>query len=172
MVPMLELIAIIVLYIVPLYITNASALLFGGKHPIDFNKKFLGKPLLGKGKTIEGTISGITIGLLAVFLVNVFFQQYTMLVHENYLVFGAMLCVGALTGDITASFIKRRLGIPRGGQVLLLDQLDFVIGGMAFSYWMRIPALDEAVLIVAITLVMHRLSNYIAFKFKIKTVPW
>ncbi len=169
---MLEFAVRIALYLAPLYITNASALLFGGKHPLDFDKKLLGKPILGKGKTIEGTLSGFAIGVLSVFLITVFFGKYTSRLYHNYLLVGILLCAGAMGGDILGSFIKRRSGIPRGGRVFLLDQLDFVFGGIALSYWLVTPTPLEATLIIGITLLAHCLANYAAFKLKMKNVPW
>jgi len=169
---MFELAVRIALYLVPLYITNASALLFGGKHPLDFDKKLLGKPIFGRGKTIEGTLSGFAVGVLSVFLITLFFGKYTLLLYHNYLLVGILLCAGAMGGDVLGSFIKRRSGIPRGGRVFLLDQLDFVFGGIALSYWLVIPTPLEATLIIVITLLAHCLANYAAFKLKMKSVPW
>lgn len=169
---MLELIVRLALYLIPLYITNSTALLFGGKRPVDFNKKLLGMPLLGEGKTIEGTLSGLLFGLLSVFLLGCFLPEYAAWLYPNYFLFGMLLCLGAVAGDFLGSFIKRRSGIPRGGRVFLLDQLDFVIGGIAFSYWLAAPRPVEASLIIAITLIAHVLSNYLAFKLKVKSVPW
>lgn len=172
MVGMLELIIRSALYILPLYITNASELLFGGKTPLDFDKKLGGKPLLGKGKTIKGTTAGLVAGVFSVILIDWFFGEFTVLLHSNYVFFGVLLCLGAIIGDIVASFIKRRIGIRRGGRAPLLDQLDFIAGGLAFSSLMVIPRLWETVLIVFLTLVVHSSSNYIAFKLKMKNVPW
>ncbi len=162
----------VMLYLVPLYITNASALLFGGKHPLDFDKKLFGKAIFGMGKTIEGTLGGLLAGLLSVFLIILFFGEFTPLLHSNYFLVGTLLCVGAVGGDLLGSFIKRRSGIPRGGRVFLLDQLDFVFGGIALSYWLVVPTPLEATLIVGITLIAHCLTNYVAFKLKMKSVPW
>ena len=169
---MLELIARIALYLIPLYITNSTALLFGGKRPLDCNRKLLGAPVFGKGKTLEGTLSGLAFGLLSVFLLAHFLPEYTAWLHPNYLLFGSLLCFGAVAGDLMGSFIKRRSGIQRGGRVFLLDQLDFVIGGIALTYWLAAPKPEEAALIVVITLFAHCLSNYIAYRLKMKSVPW
>lgn len=172
MVHMYEFAIRVLLYLIPLYITNASALLFGGKHSLDFGKKLLGKPIFGRGKTIEGTIGGLFAGLVSVGLIIFFFGEFTPLLHRNYLLVGTLLCTGAIGGDLLGSFIKRRSGIPRGGRVFLLDQLDFVIGGIALSYWLVIPTPLEATLIIIITILIHSLANYAAFKLKMKKVPW
>jgi len=169
---MLGLIVRVVLYLIPLYITNSTALLFGGKRRLDLGRELMGMPLLGKGKTIEGTLSGLAFGLLSVFLLSTFLSEYTAWLHPDYLLFGTLLCFGAVAGDLMGSFIKRRSGIQRGGRVFLLDQLDFIIGGIAFTYWLATPMPEEAALIVVITLVAHCLSNYIAYRLKMKSVPW
>jgi len=169
---MIEILIRITLYLIPLYITNASALVFGGERPLDFNIKLLGAPIFGKGKTFEGTFAGIAMGLLSVFILFTFFPAQTGLLGENFLVFGSLLCIGAMFGDLLGSFIKRRSGIPRGGRVFLLDQLDFVFGGLLLTYWLIEPAWEELVLIIGITLLAHCFSNYCAYKLKMKSVSW
>jgi len=169
---MIETLIIVSLYLIPLYITNASALIFGGKTPLDFGKKLFGKEILGKGKTVRGTFFGIAMGISSVLVLSFIFPDFTLMFHTDYLLAGSMICVGALFGDLVGSFIKRRADIPRGGQILILDQLDFVISGIAFSYWARFPSILETVLIVVITLIAHRVANFIAFKWKMKSVPW
>lgn len=164
-----EIFVSLIAYLVPIYIANASALLFGGGLPLDFNKKLFGKPILGRGKTFKGTFSGIFFGSLSVFIIAPFIPEGFI---TNYYVFGIMLVLGAITGDIVASFIKRRLGLKRGAQAPLLDQLDFVAGSFLFTLWIRTPTLEEVIIIVLITLTLHRIANYIAYKIKLKEVPW
>lgn len=43
-----------------------------------------------------------------------------------------MLSLGALIGDLTESFIKRRIGFPPGASLPVADQLDFVAGALLF----------------------------------------
>jgi len=168
----MELIVKLCFYLAPLYITNASAMLFGGKKPLDFNKKFLGKDLLGKGKTFEGTFSALAIGILASYLIELLFKQQTMLITNNYLLFGSLLSIGALLGDIVASFFKRRINLKPGDQLLLVDQLDFVFGGILLTANIYMPSITEIIIIVIITLIAHKLTNFLAFKLKVKKVPW
>ncbi|MEM3606836.1 MAG: CDP-archaeol synthase, partial [Candidatus Bathyarchaeia archaeon] len=53
------------IFILPAYIANASAVVFHGKKPIDFNKTFIDKKrVFGANKTIEGFIGGFLCGLL------------------------------------------------------------------------------------------------------------
>ncbi len=168
----MEFLIALVLYTIPLYITNASAMLFGGGVPLDLGKKINGLPVLGEGKTIRGTLAGFFFGLVSIFTINYFFSSITESIIGNYLLFGMLLCSGAILGDICASFIKRRLGLKRGHPVILLDQLDFVFGGILLSLLIRVPSLIEIAIIAIITLIAHKITNFAAFKLKMKKVPW
>ncbi|PIN98443.1 MAG: hypothetical protein COT90_04370 [Candidatus Diapherotrites archaeon CG10_big_fil_rev_8_21_14_0_10_31_34] len=162
----------IILILIPLYIANSTAMLLGGKTPIDFNSKFLDKkPLFGEGKTIKGTFFGILTGIIAVIIVNYFFQGNVPII-PNYLYYGALLSVGAILGDIIGSFIKRRAGVERGKPVFLLDQLDFVFVGLLLGSIAYNISIQLVFLISVITLFAHKTANFIAFKFKLKKVPW
>ncbi len=160
------------LYAIPLYITNASSLLFGGGMPLDFGRKIGGRPILGKGKTVRGTFSGLSFGILSIFITGFLFPEAVAEAIGDYAAFGILLCSGSILGDLAGSFLKRRFGLKRGHPVLLLDQLDFVLGGILLSLAVRIPAPAEVALIAVLTLVAHRITNFIAFKIRIKKVPW
>ncbi len=159
----------LILTILPMYIANASALLFGnGKTPLDLNLKFWdNKPLFGKGKTIKGTIAGIICGSFAGY-----FIYYLNFGFPYYLEYSFMASLGAILGDLAGSFIKRRLNIERGKDLFLLDQLDFVIGGLALTYYLNPLNIQTIILIMLLTIFMHKLTNYIAYVIKIKGVPW
>ena len=157
----------------PMYLTNSMAMLFGGKSRLDFGLKFLdGRPLLGKSKSLRGTFFGIVIGMILVASIWLFLPEYTARLTDNYLVYGLMLCLGAVAGDIVASFFKRRMKLAPGREVLLLDQLDFIAGGLAFTLYAYIPTLIEVGVLLVATLFFHKLANFLAFKSKLKRVPW
>jgi len=168
----LFLITKILLILIPLYIANSTAMLLGGKTRIDLNTDFIDKkPLFGEGKTVKGTFFGILAGIVAVLIVNFCFQGNTPIIPQ-YLWYGSLLAIGAITGDLLGSFIKRRCGIERGKPVFLLDQLDFVVIGILLGSRICVISIELFVLICLITLVAHKTSNFIAFKFKLKKVPW
>jgi len=165
----------IIIYIIPMYIANSSAMLFGGKTPIDLNIKFIdGRPIFGKGKTFKGTAIGIIIGTFSAILVNFLFPSITGQITTNFILLGFALSIGAVLGDMAGSFFKRRNNIPRGNEILFLDQLDFVIGAMLLgaltTYY--IPGFYEVFLIAAATIIIHKITNFLAFKIKLKKVPW
>jgi len=162
----------IILILIPLYLANSSAMILGGKTPIDLNQNFVDKkPFLGKGKTFKGTFLGIFAGIIAVALIEFYFQGNTPIIN-NYLYYGILVSVGAILGDLIGSFLKRRMDIERGKPVLLLDQLDFVIVGILFGSFVHKISIELFLLVCIITLVAHRIANFVAFKFKLKKVPW
>lgn len=168
-----EFFAIVSLIAIPLYLSNGLALVFGRGMPIDFNKKFFdGRPLLGKGKTFRGAFAGIFFGTAGSFIVNALFPQLTAFLPADYVLYGFLLASGAVLGDIAASFIKRRLGLERGSRVLLLDQLDFLAGGILLGALIFTPTIEQVIFLMIFTLSMHRFANLVAFKTKIKKVPW
>ena len=141
----------VALMALPMYVTNSMAMVFGGGSRLDFNANFFdGRPLLGKSKTLRGTFFGVMLGMVCVIAIWLLFPQYTILLTDNYLLYGLMLCLGAIIGDAVASFFKRRLDFSPGREVLLLDQLDFVIGGLIFTSFIYLPTLFE-LLVLAVT---------------------
>ena len=138
--------------IIPAYIANASALLIGGKTPIDFGKTWKdGKRILGDGKTWNGLISGGFIGVTSGFALATAAPYINSIFVENDLEIIsitnfngfpfmipliASITYGALLGDIFESFFKRRRGIIRGKDWIPFDQIDFILGVLCFSFLM------------------------------------
>jgi CDP-2,3-bis-(O-geranylgeranyl)-sn-glycerol synthase len=163
----------LIFYVAPMYFANSTAMLFGGKTPIDFGAKFIDeKPLFGKGKTIKGTLIGIFCGSLAGAIISILYKNETSLLFANYFLFSVLTSTGAIIGDIVGSFIKRRIGIDSGKEAFILDQLDFIIGGIVFGLVVYSPSVLETALICAATIIIHKVSNWVAYKINLKKVPW
>tara|TARA_B110001454_G_scaffold190333_1_gene189460 strand:- start:52 stop:672 length:621 start_codon:yes stop_codon:yes gene_type:complete len=193
---------VIVLWIMmPAYLANTIAVLTGGNYPIDQGKNYNdGNRILGDGKTwsglIGGTLGGIIIGYLLFYFGDTIIwnishncpNDYNYCVSligeelwgENPLLIFFLLSFGALFGDITASFIKRRSQLKRGDKSPLLDMFDFI--GMAlllnfiFAHeWLMSWILDGYVplftLLIA-TPILHRGVNIIGYKLGVKNEPW
>ncbi|MBM3282400.1 MAG: CDP-2,3-bis-(O-geranylgeranyl)-sn-glycerol synthase [Candidatus Diapherotrites archaeon] len=157
----------------PLYVANSSAMVFGGKTPIDGNRNWSdGRPIFGKGKTWKGTGMGVLIGTFVGLLLWYFFPVYTQLVSSEYVAYVFLLSTGGLVGDIVGSFIKRRMNMPRGHPAQILDQLDFVVGGVLFSVAFSTPNWTALILLVMITPFMHMTFNRLAYMIGMKSVPW
>jgi CDP-2,3-bis-(O-geranylgeranyl)-sn-glycerol synthase len=156
-----------------MYFANSTAMLFGGKTPIDFGVKFIDKkPLFGKGKTIKGTLIGIVCGSFAGLIISIFYKNEISMLFTNYFLFSILTSIGAIIGDIIGSFIKRRLGIDSGKEAFILDQLDFIIGGIVFGLAVYSPSALEIAFICVATIIIHKVSNWIAYKANLKKVPW
>lgn len=163
----------ILLYLLPMYIANSSAMLFGFGRRLDAGKNFTdGRALLGKGKTISGTCAGIFFGTLTAFTIYIIFPEVNSAISANYIVFGFLLSLGAIFGDIAESFLKRRIGRESGAALPILDQLDFAIGGIVFTLALYVPGAIEIAAILGITLIIHVALNGAAYLIGVKKVPW
>ncbi len=153
---------------IPALVANGSPTLIRKGHPVDLGAKFLdGRRILGDGKTFEG----FTLGVL--YATSVALTLANLLGEPLIAYYGAVAGVGALLGDMTGSFVKRRLGVERGEPLPLLDQLDFLLGAyLATSAAGYTPPLHYAAALAVIVYVLHRATNIAAYKLGIKPVPW
>lgn len=152
-------------FIFPAYCANAAPVLFGGGLPLDLGKTFYdGRPIFGKNKTFRGFFSGLIVGSI-VGLVESFFFGYPSC-------FGFLLSLGALVGDLAGAFLKRRLGIPPGGILPVIDQVDFIVGALIFSFPLNMLSLELAITVLVITPPIHLLTNFAAYKMGLKSTPW
>ena len=181
----------IVLWIMmPAYLANTIAVLTGGKYPIDQGRIHSdGNRILGDGKTwsglLGGTIGGVFIGYLQINIGGGLIKalsgsQNVDFWGENPTIVFFILSFGALFGDITASFIKRRSQLKRGDKSPLLDMFDFIGMALLLSFifandWLMSWILEGYVplftLLVA-TPILHRGVNIIGYKLGVKNEPW
>ena len=162
-------------FIAPAYAANGFPPLMQGKTAIDRGRTLNRKRLLGDGKTWEGLAGGIIVGVLVGAL------QVAYQAELDYLGLGlpqmtmplvAALVLGAMAGDLLGSFIKRRIGIKRGGQAPLLDQEGFLVAALAFAAFAQpLDGLMAAALLV-ITPPIHWLTNVCGYVMKFKRTPW
>ncbi len=153
-----------------------ARVLFRRRHPIDFNRNFVdGRRILGDGKTWEGftlgLLGGLSLGLGYTYISkDILWVPYTLLTG-----------LGALLGDSVNAFIKRRLGIREGGPFPPFDQVDYLLGSYflikAFnidSLLVLSDSLDlwSLLIVISISLILHPLTNFIAYTLRIKEVPW
>lgn len=123
--------------------------------PVDAGYRFSdGRPLFGQSKTWRGLIAGVaTTALVSVLL-------------GHGAAFGALFGAASLAGDLTSSFVKRRLGIASSGRAIGLDQvpealLPLLVGRREFGLdWLAIAVLVVLFLIgsLALSRVMYRIG--------------
>ena len=166
----------------PAYVPNNFAVLAGGGRPIDGGREWNGSRILGDGKTWRGTAVGTAAGFLLAFVLNAVNDPVsaslgvTLPTFELHAAFA--LALGAMLGDIGASFIKRRSGRQRGAAFPGLDQLDFVAGALIAAFvvapgWaLATFTLPVLAVVVVMTPVLHVTTNIVAYKLGLKNEPW
>lgn len=177
-----EIVALAIWIMLPAYLPNNVAVLVGGGAPIDGGRTLGGARVLGDGKTWRGLVGGVTAGMVVAIGLNVAEPTVSAALNVELAQFPmlavAALPLGALFGDIGASFVKRRFGAERGASVPGLDQYDLVIGSLgltAIVAWGWLSAtLTWWVLaaILVLTPMLHLATNAIAYLVGIKEVPW
>ncbi|MCE4615313.1 MAG: CDP-2,3-bis-(O-geranylgeranyl)-sn-glycerol synthase [Desulfurococcales archaeon] len=162
-----EYIDLLVIFL-PAMVANGAPVVFKGRTPLDMGREFIdGKRIFGDGKTIEGFLVGVLAGLV--------FGLLEALVAFNckFLYVGFLGGLGAMLGDITGSFFKRRIGYERGEPLLFVDQLDFALCATIFYYLIRVEMNFYALLLIYLTIfILHVGTNRIAYDLKLKDVPY
>lgn len=166
-------------FILPAYFANAAPVVSGGRFPIDGGKRFSdGNRILGDGKTIEGFLFGwlvgASLGLIQIIIWTHFGSEFVLLpktVSWSWLV-PVLLSLGALLGDLVASFFKRRSNIERGAPVLGVDQLDLILGSLLVTSPVWLPEWEVIVVLLVVTPLIHLATNRIAFGLGLKSEPY
>ena len=132
---------------------------------MDFGRNFFdGKRVFGNNKTFRGFFFGLAIGAVvgAMEVVTFHFPIF----------FAVLIPLGALIGDLTGAFVKRRVGIAPGGLLPVVDQIDFVLGALLFALPLALVSWQLAVAALLITPPIHLFTNFVAYKLKLKRNPW
>jgi CDP-2,3-bis-(O-geranylgeranyl)-sn-glycerol synthase len=173
----------------PAFVPNSAAVLFGGGRPIDFNRSWHGKRILGDGKTWTGLIGGISAGVavgILQMMIGYFAGDKNGLWGFGSLpsAFGIIIAfaVGSLLGDLCGAFIKRRLGLQRGAKAPVLDQYNFIAGALIaiilfFPAWFMSSFVDGASILALLTIlivtpILHRAVNIYGHRLGLKKEPW
>ena len=91
-----------------------------------------------------------------------------------------LLSFGALFGDMSASFFKRRSNLKRGDKSPLMDMFDFVgmaliltliFGNGLIQSWL-FDGVGPLFTLILLTPILHRGVNIIGFKIGVKNEPW
>ncbi len=165
--------------ILPAWMANTAAidvkglpLLKNWNTPIDFGRKFRGNRLFGDGKTWRGFLAGIVAATFTALLQSWYSPSGLIYMTPKI---GLFLGIGAVTGDLVESFIKRRSGLDRGHPLFLLDHLDYIFGAFLFG-WIVLPyntiGLDYLLIACILTVPIHFMANIFAWKVGLKKNPW
>ena len=178
-----ETVAVAVWAMLPAYIPNNAAVLAGGGRPIDGGRTLPdGTRPLGDGKTWRGTAIGTVAGVAVALALNLLEPAATDATGLGLPVFpvhaAVALALGAMLGDILASFLKRRTGRERGAAFPGIDQLDFVVVSLgltllaATDWFLATFTLPVLVVVLVITPLLHVSTNAGAYALGLKDEPW
>jgi len=167
------LVAQALIFIFPAYCANGTPVLAGGGIRMDFGKNFIdGRRIFGNNKTFRGFFFGWGVG----FFVGVM-EGFVFGFDKVPVLLSLLIPLGALLGDLTGAFVKRRLDIAPGGLLPVVDQIDFVVGAVVFSLplilinWQGL-SWQLIVVVLLITPPIHLFTNFLAYKLKLKKHPW
>jgi len=162
-------------FMLPAYIANIVPVFLESKLkflaiPLDFNKELNGKGILGNHKTLRGLIFGVIFSIIIVFIQSRLYsigyiKSISLIKYSdyNFALIGFLLGFGALFGDITKSFIKRRLNIKPGESFFPWDQLDYILGAIVFALFIYIPSIKVIITIILMSFILHLLAKYIGY---------
>jgi CDP-2,3-bis-(O-geranylgeranyl)-sn-glycerol synthase len=154
-------------FILPAWVANGAPVVFGGGRPVDLGRKLWGRRIFGDHKTMRGLVMGILSGLVVAGAISIY--------SPELLATGILLTIGAHAGDLFGSFVKRRLNKKEGASWALFDQYLFLAFGLLFALPF-VPGtqlnLPGVLVIIVLTGVLHKATNVMAHRAKIKKVPW
>jgi CDP-2,3-bis-(O-geranylgeranyl)-sn-glycerol synthase len=146
-------------------VANAAPLLLGGGTPLDRGKNFLdGERILGAHKTVRGLVAGIVAGSVIGLAESP--------VDSRLLLGGFMIGLGTVLGDLLGAFFKRRIRIQPGSPLPIVDQLDFVFGGLLLGQLVVPLSLWSILIVILVTPPIHLGTNYGAYLLGIKRTRW
>jgi CDP-2,3-bis-(O-geranylgeranyl)-sn-glycerol synthase len=147
--------------------------------PIDFDKKFFGKPIFGSHKTWRGAILAFFVGFFTAiiqrFLFNFdFFKKLSIIDYSkiNIFIFAFLISFGEVLGDLIFAFIKRRIGLKPGAPFIPFDQTNYVFG--CFFLLQPYLKLDLKIWLTILisTFFLHIIFNRLGYYLKIHNAKW
>ena len=116
---------------------NDTGAYFAGKN---FGRKKL-SPNISPGKTVEGTIGGLLASVVTAFVFNLIFSSPLSFIWV--IIFGLLLGISAVLGDLLESSIKRGGGVKDSGGIVpghggILDRFDSFFLVFPVAYYLTI----------------------------------
>ena len=153
--------------------------------PLDGGATVRGRRVLGENKSLRGAlvmplaVIGCTT-VQAALAARLEWARELCFVdfgHVSPIVFGALLGVGYVVGELPNSFLKRQLDIlpgttaPGGKGVLfwMFDQLDSLFGILLLLCFVRVPPWSLSLTLVGLTLVIHPAVSLLMVALRLKT---
>ena len=156
-------------------------LLRGLKAPIDGGRTFRGRRLFGDNKTWRGALLMCSGVLLATVLLSLWPWWWDRLPEgirdAGPVLYGLLLGLGVVVGELPNSFLKRQLDIAPGSQrsswsgraITLLDQGDLVLGIWVCLLPIHVLSVWEALVAFVVISAIHFGVNVVGFAVGART---
>jgi CDP-diglyceride synthetase len=158
-------------------------LLKGLKQPLDFGATISGKRVFGDNKTWRGAIVMLVGVVSAAALLSLWPWYWHKLPDEiqdaGPWLYGFLLGLGVVVGELPNSFLKRRIGIAPGtrrrnlgGALLsLYDQADFVLAIWVLLLPIWTMSVGEAAIAFVVVTAVHMAINVVGYAVGARTAP-
>lgn len=129
--------------------------------PIDFSRQWFDRrALFGKTKTWRGLASALLVTPIA-----------SQFIFSSWLP-GLLVAIGAMSGDLISSFIKRRLNIKPSDQAMFLDQLPEALLPLILVSYQITLTWQEILLISLVFVAIELLLSRLLFRLHIRDRPY
>jgi CDP-2,3-bis-(O-geranylgeranyl)-sn-glycerol synthase len=125
--------------------------------PFDFGLSLWSNRILGQSTTWGGLVVVIVVGLI--FRLLFFIPP------------GIIIGLGCFFGHALGSFIKRRIGLPRGVYFPIVDHGDYIIVTGLILYLIGRLDIATYLLSIAVILIIHPVLCFIAYKLGFRDNP-
>lgn len=169
-------------FALPIFFANMAPVFVRGikflEKPIDAGGRLKGKPLFGKNKTWRGLAAGIAAGMLIFWIQTLLYEKgigvsISIIDYSSWCpVFGAVMGLGAILGDMIESFFKRRISIKPGNPWIPFDQVDFMLGALILVSMILVPPWEVWAILLFLTPLLHIATNHTAYYLKIRKKKW
>jgi CDP-2,3-bis-(O-geranylgeranyl)-sn-glycerol synthase len=158
-------------------------LLRGLKRPLDFGATIGGRRLFGDNKTWRGALfmtGGVVVAAALLSLWPWYWHKLPDGIQDaGPWVYGLLLGVSVVVGELPNSFLKRQLGIQPGAQrrdalgiaISIFDQADFVPVAWVLLLPLWTMSLGQAVIVFAVVAAVHMVINVIGFAIGARSSP-
>ena len=156
-------------------------LLRGLKRPLDGGRRFRGRRLLGDNKTWRGALlmcSGVLLATVVLSLWPWWWDRLPADIRDaGPVLYGFLLGLGVVVGELPNSFLKRQLDIAPGSQrsswsgraITLLDQGDLVLGIWVCLLPIHVLSVSEALVAFVVISAIHFGVNVVGFAVGART---
>lgn len=170
-------------FLLPAFVANGTPMLASQirlfrsfNRPIDCGRYFFCNRILGDNKTAVGVILAVSAALIIISF-QVFISshldvsRYELVLYrtETIYTYGFLFGIGPVLGDLTWSFIKRRLGISPGTWFPVIDQTDYVVGVVgALAVFSLLPPVENIVIAFLLFPPLTLFCSWVSFRIGLK----